>query len=149
MKRTAKNQPEPAAAPEFFSRDVAEARRFYLDLTPPAKTRLAVVCGGCERSPPDYAIHRTTFPFYSIEYVVRGAGTVKLQGRGHPLQPGRVFAYGPGVRQDIAGDPAEPLVKYFVDFAGQQAAEALRSCGLPPGRVAQVHPPNALAAVFD
>jgi len=149
MKRTIKNRTITSAAPEFFSRDVSEARRFYLDLTPPAKTRLAVVCGGCEHCTPDYAIHRTTFPFYSIEYVARGRGTVKLQGRGHALQPGRVFSYGPGVRQDIAGDPAEPLVKYFVDFAGQQAAELLRSCALPPGRVAQVHPPNALAAVFD
>ncbi|HEY9174860.1 MAG TPA: AraC family transcriptional regulator [Verrucomicrobiae bacterium] len=149
MKRTAKSQPIQTAAPEFFSPDVSEARRFYLDLTPPAKTRLAVVCGGCEHCTPDYAIHRTTFPFYSIEYVARGRGTVKLQGRSHALQPGRAFAYGPGVRQDIAGAPDTPLVKYFVDFAGWAAAELLRSCGLPPGRVVQVHPPHALQNLFD
>lgn len=149
MKRAAQNLPASAAAPEFFSPDVAEARRFYLDMTPPAETRLAVVCGGCEHCTPDYAIHRTTFPFYSIEYVARGRGTVKLQGRVHSLQPGRVFAYGPGISQHITGDPAVPLVKYFVDFAGRQAGEVLRSCGLTPGRVAQVHPPNALQALFD
>jgi AraC-like DNA-binding protein len=149
MKRTARNQSEPKAAPEFFSRDVSKARRFYLDLTPPARARLAVVCGGCEHCTPDYAIHRATFPYCSIEYVARGRGTVKLQGRAHTLQPGRVFAYGPGVRQDIAGDPGEPLVKYFVDFAGREAEALLRSCGLPPGRVAQVHPPHALQALFD
>jgi len=149
MKRTAKNQPAISAAPEFFSPDVSEARRFYLDLTPPAKTRFAVVCGGCEHCTPDYAIHRTTFPFYSIEYVARGRGTVKLQGRTHSLQSGYTFSYGPGVRQDIAGDPAAPLVKYFVDFAGRAAVGVLRSCGLPPGRVVQVHPPHALQALFD
>jgi AraC-like DNA-binding protein len=149
MKRTAQQRPVTTTAPEFFSPDVSEARRFYLDLTPPARTRLAVVCAGCEHCTPDYAIHRTTFPFYSIEYVARGRGTVKLRGRAHALQPGRVFAYGPGVRQDITGDPAEPLVKYFVDFAGQEATALLRSCGLPPGRVAQVHLPNALQPLFD
>jgi AraC-like DNA-binding protein len=149
MKRTSQSRPARATTPEFFSPDVSEARRFYLDLTPPAKTRLAVVCGGCEHCTPNYAIHRTTFPFYSIEYVARGSGTVKLQGRSHTLQPGRVFAYGPGIPQHISGDPTAPLVKYFVDFAGRQAGEVLRSCGLAPGRVAQVHPPNTLQALFD
>ncbi len=149
MKRTAQNQPVLATAPEFFSPDVSKARRFYLNLTPPAKTRLTVVCGGCEHCTPDYAIHRKTFPFYSIEYVARGGGTVKLQGRAHRLQPGRVFAYGPGIKQDIAGDPAEPLVKYFLDFAGREAKALLQTCGLAPGRVAQVHPPSTLQAVFD
>jgi AraC-like DNA-binding protein len=36
-----------------------------------------------------------------------------------------------------------------VDFAGRTAADLLRSCGLAPGRVAQVHPPSALQALFD
>ncbi len=149
MKRAAQNRPVRTTAPEFFSPDVSEARRFYLDLMPPAKTRLSVVCGGCEHCTFSYAIHRTTFPFYSLEYVARGRGTLKLHGRSHALQPGRVFAYGPGIRQDIAGDPAEPLVKYFVDFAGTQAGTLLRSCRLSPGRVAQVHPPHAIQLLFD
>lgn len=149
MKRVVQTRPTPRSAPEFFSPHVSVARRFYLDLTPPAKARLAVVCGGCEHCTPDYAIHRTTFPFYSIEYVARGRGTVKLLGRAHALQPGVAFSYGPGVKQNIAGDPTAPLVKYFVDFAGRAAEEVLRSCGLPLGRVVQVHPPHALQALFD
>ncbi|MCX6917046.1 MAG: hypothetical protein NT167_29085 [Verrucomicrobia bacterium] len=62
------------AAPEFFSRQVSGARRFYLDLNPPKSRTVAVVCGGFEHARPDYQIHRETFPFYSIEYVVRGRG---------------------------------------------------------------------------
>ena len=146
--------PKPAAlgksgAPEFFSPQVAEARRFYLNLNPPRQRRLSVVCGGLEHCRPDYAIHRSTFPFYSIEYVARGQGELKLNGRTHVLQPGRLFAYGPRVSHHIIGSQSDPLVKYFVDFAGKSALKLLRACRLAPGKVAQVFPPNALAPLFD
>lgn len=136
-------------APAFFSSDVAAVRRFYLDLKPPKHQKLAVVCGGLEHCTANYAIHRVTFPFYSIEYVARGSGELKLKGRAHSLRAGRVFSYGPGVPHDITGDRADPLVKYFVDFAGGNAFDLLRSCGLPPGRVTQVFPPHILAPLFD
>jgi len=144
-KSPAKNR---TGAPEFFSADVARARRFYLDLNPPPKARLAVVCGGLEHCTPGYAIHRTTFPFYSIEYVAGGRGEVKLRGRTYPLQPGRVFSYGPGVPQHITGDATNPLIKYFVDFGGRDAAKLLQACGLASGHVSQVHPPNVLQGLF-
>jgi AraC-like DNA-binding protein len=135
--------------PAFFSPDVAEARRFFLDLDPPKKQPLAVVCGGMECCTPAYVIHRSTFPFFSIEYVARGQGEVKLQGQPHVLQPGRLFSYGPGMPHDILVNPAAPLVKYFLDFAGSSALDLLQSCGLAPGQVVQVFPPNALQPLFD
>jgi len=135
--------------PEFFSTDVAAARRFYLDLNPPKHRPLVVVCGGLEHCTPDYAIQRESFPFYSIEYVARGSGEVKLKGRTFPLQPGRLFSYGPGIPHHITGDAADPLVKYFVDFAGTKATALLRSCGLSTGRVSEVFPANVLQPLFD
>ena len=137
------------AAPEFFSPQVAQARRFYLDLNPPKRRRLTVVCGGLEHCTPDYAIHRKTFPFCSIEYVVRGQGKLKLKGRTHVLQPGRLFSYSPGVPHHISGNPADPLVKYFVDFRGTRAKELLSSCRLASGSVAQIYPPDTLSPLFD
>ena len=138
-----------SGVPEFFSPQVAEARRFYLNLNPSRQRRLAVVCGGVEHCRPDYAIHRSTFPFYSIEYVARGQGELKLAGRSHVLQSGRLFAYGPRVPHHIVGSSSDPLVKYFVDFTGRSALKLLRACRLPPGHVAQVFPPNALSPLFD
>jgi AraC-like DNA-binding protein len=135
--------------PTFFSTDVAAARRFYLDLSPPKDRPLVVLCGGLEHCTPDYAIRRDTFPFYSIEYVARGCGEVKLKGRVFPLQPGRLFSYGPGVPHYITGDATDPLVKYFVDFTGTNALEMLHASGLSPGRVSQVFPANALQPLFD
>jgi AraC-like DNA-binding protein len=139
----------PKIAPEFFSPDVADARRFYLDLNPPKNRPLAVVCGGVERCTPDYAIRRETFPYFSIEYAVRGRGEVRLKGRACALQPGRLFSYGPGVPHHITGDAADPLVKYFVDFTGRNAVALLHLCGLPPGGVSEVFPANALQPLLD
>jgi AraC-like DNA-binding protein len=137
------------AVPDFFSPHVAGARRFYLDLNPSPNRALNLVCGGVEHCTADYAIHRRTFPFHSIEYVICGRGTVKLRNRLHPLQPGSIFSYGPGLDHDIASDPAEPLVKYFVDFSGRKAATLLRLCSLAGGCVSRVFPANELQAVFD
>src|SRR5689334_11636345 len=115
-----------APAPAFFSPQVTAARRLYLNLNPPRHSALVVVSGGVERCARDYQIHRATFPFYSIEYIVRGAGSLKLKNRRHKLKPGVVFSYGPGVRQDIVADPTNPPVKYFVDFAGSKSLGILR-----------------------
>lgn len=138
-----------ASTPEFFSPDVAAARRFYLDLNPPQKRSLVVVCGGLEHCTPDYAIRRETFPFYSIEYVARGFGELKLTGTRYPLQPGRLFSYGPGVPHHISGETESPLVKYFVDFTGTHALDLLRSSGLSPGRVTETFPTSAVQPLFD
>ena len=135
--------------PDFFSSQVSAARRFYLNLKPERSRSAAVVCGGLENTRADYKIQRDSFPFYSIEYVVSGRGTLKLQGHVHALQPGTVFSYGPGVSQEISSDPAAPLVKYFVDFAGLKARVLLESCELAPGHVSQVFPPTELQSVFD
>ncbi len=137
------------SSPDFFSAQVSSARRFYLNLQPPRGTKLAVVCGGVEHCAPDYAIERETFPFYSIEYVARGEGSLKLGRRSHELRPGIIFAYGPGVRQHIKSSPQKPLVKYFVDFAGTQSAQWIQRSGLAPGKVSQVFPPNELEPLFD
>jgi AraC-like DNA-binding protein len=135
--------------PEFFSAQVSSARRFYLNLQPPRGTKLAVVCGGVEQCAPDYEIRRESFPFYSIEYVARGEGSLKLCKRSHELRPGIIFAYGPGVRQHIKSSAQKPLVKYFIDFAGTHAAQWIQSAGLAPGKVSQVFPPNEIQPLFD
>lgn len=149
MKRTAQQTMVAGVPPDFFSADVSVTRRFYLNLNPPKGCALAVVSGGREHCTPDYAIHRATFPFYSIEFVARGRGAVKLQGRTHALQAGRFFSYGPGVRHDITTSRTEPLVKYFVDFWGTDARRLLRTCNLSPGSTAQVFAPHEIESVFD
>lgn len=135
--------------PHFFSAQVAEAKRFYLDLTPRPRERLAVACGGLEHCAPDYRIDRKTFPFSSVEFVARGRGALRLGKKAHALSPGTVFSYGPGVAQRISTDATDPLVKYFVDFSGREALPLLKRCGIPPGTLIQTSAPSDLLAIFD
>ena len=138
-----------AAPPEFFSAQVTEARRFYLDLAPPSTQALAVVCGGCEQS------GRTTKSTVGRFLTTRsstwlgGTGTLALDGGTHRLLPGSVFVYGPHVRQDIATDRSDPLVKYFVDFAGSQALRMLQQHELAPGVSTHVSALGEIEATFD
>jgi AraC-like DNA-binding protein len=143
MNRTA------SPSPDFFSSQVSQAQRFYLNLHLPRTTPLAVVCGGVEHCAPDYAIRRATFPFYSIEYVASGEGWLELGKHRLELHPGTVFSYGPGIRQHIISHPQKPLVKYFVDFDGTRSKRWLRQVKLAVGRAAQIYPPAEIQPLFD
>jgi AraC-like DNA-binding protein len=139
----------PETPPEFFSGQIREARRFYLDLAPPAGTSLAVVCGGYESCMPSYAIHRVSFPYYSLEFVAGGTGSLILNGQRFSLFPGAVFFYGPGIAQDITTDASDPLRKYFVDFAGSRVLRLLRQYGLPPATFARVYATGDIQGLFE
>jgi AraC-like DNA-binding protein len=102
-----------------------------------------------EYSAPDYSIERANFPYYSIEFVTRGKGTLVLSGQTAPLLPGTVFTYGPDVPQQIVNDRNDPLVKYFVNFAGRRAAALLREHALTPGTIGRVHSPGDIQRIFD
>jgi AraC-like DNA-binding protein len=110
---------------------------------------VAVVCGGCECCAPDYAIHRTTFPYCAIEFVARGRGTLRLGGQDFTLLPGMVFSYVPGVAHDILTEADDPLVKYFVDFTGERAVRLLRKFELAPKNVVRVVTPGEIQRIFD
>ncbi len=135
--------------PDFFSLQVSAASRFYLDLSPPARTPLAVVSGGCEHCAPDYRVSRATFPFFGLEFVARGRGALRLTGRRFQLGPGTLFTYARNIPHTITTDSEHALVKYFVDFTGTRAAPLLRRLNLAPGRILQTAAPGEVVSLFD
>jgi len=135
--------------PAFFSPQVLQAKRFYLDLAPPPSKPVSVVSGGCERCASDYAIHRPTFPYHALELVARGKGSLRLGREDYALFPGVMFFYGPHVAQHITTDAADPLVKYFINFTGNRVARLLRQCGLTPGRVIRISALGEMQGIFD
>src|SRR5947207_2599518 len=82
-------------ASNLLSKQVTRARYFFLNLAPNSREPLTLVMGGREQCNPDYVILRRGFPFYVLEYVEAGHGSVRLDHRRHPLGPGMVFAYTP------------------------------------------------------
>lgn len=132
-----------------MSRQVAEARRFYLEPSRGDAQGPAVVCGGWERSAADYEIQRNGFPYLSLEFVAGGRGTLRMNGRTHALARGTVFAYGPGVAHAITTHPVDRLSKYFVNYAGRGAAAALEAAGLAPGDCHAVAAVDEVQAAFE
>jgi AraC-like DNA-binding protein len=148
MNADAETRPSQEPQPEFFSLQVRLARRFYLDLAPSGRKPLVVVCGGCEHCTADYAVRRASFPYFSIEFVASGKGLLDLAGQRVELLPGMVFSYGPGIPHEITSDRTDPPVKYFIDFAGTQAAPLLRKYAFAPGTITRV-PPGEIQTIFD
>jgi AraC-like DNA-binding protein len=138
-----------AKQPAFFSTQVSEARRFFLDLDPPPGVPLAVVTGGCEHCAADYLIERDGFYHPTLEYVARGKGTLRLGGELHPLAQGTLFTYGPGIPHEMRTDPEDRLVKYFVDFTGTRALPLLAETGLGPGILRRLFSPGPVLEIFD
>lgn len=135
--------------PSFVSQQVSKATRYYLNLNPSRRAGLVVVCGGVERVQREYRVQRTDFPFYAVELVAEGAGTLMLAGRKYALSPGVAFAYGPGVPHTIRNDPRRPMLKYYVDFAGKEAARLLKQSPLGAWRARRLASHHELADLFD
>lgn len=138
-----------AGQPAFFSVQIEGARRFYCDPASARRLAIAVLCGGCEQCTTQYEIHRSSFPYRGLEFVVQGSGRLILNGMEYPLAAGTVFVYGPGIPHDITTDTRTPLVKYFVDFSGASAARVLREAGIKSGCVFQTSAPGEVLGVFD
>jgi len=135
--------------PGYFSKEVSEARRFYLHIKPRATDALTVVSGGCEHCGRDYRIDRSGFAFLAIEFVSAGAGTLTMQGKSHDLKPGTILVYGRGIPHQIASSPGHPMTKYFVTFAGQGGRDLLKEYKLQPGSVAQLTHPEQIRQAFN
>jgi len=135
--------------PHFFSTQVVQAKRFYIQTTTAKDVRLNVICGGCEDTAENYCIKRKTFPYYCIEFVAEGKGTACLASRTFKLVPGTVFFYGPGIPQHIHSAAGTRMVKYFVDFRGHHAGQALQKYDTPPGSALHTSRPDELRRIWD
>lgn len=122
-------------SPGFMSKQVLQARRFFLEAGVRDQAPLSVVCVGWEKCARDYVIDRETFPFLSLEFVAAGKGQLELNGANHELKAGSLFTYGPGVHYRMRTDPTDLLDKYFVDIVGPQALSLMQELDLAPGRL--------------
>jgi AraC-like DNA-binding protein len=136
--------------PAFFSHQITGARRFYLQLNPPWTDPLVVVCGGNEHCAPDYHIVRSDFPYYSVEFVARGEGMLRMGGdQIFSLMTGAVFVYGPGIPHDFRSSAKRPMEKYFLTIAGSEAKKRLLASIPKPGEIVQSSAPEHVQRLFE
>jgi AraC-like DNA-binding protein len=139
--------PEDPSPNSYISPDVESSRLFFLD--PIEDEDFAVVFGGFERCEADYQIDRRNFPWFSLEFVSHGAGTVRLGETESELMPGSFFVYGPSLPHRITSSPDQPLGKYFVGFTGAGVEEFLERYGMQPGVVARCQNGEPIRRTFD
>lgn len=134
-------------ASSFVSRQVESSRLFFLDTT--EEEDFAVVFGGFERCRKDYRIDRKDFPWFCLEFVNRGSGSLQLAGMDHELRPGSFFLYGPGLPHRIVSAPDNPLGKYFVGFTGAGVEDFFRKYDLHPGMFARCIKGEPIRRAYD
>ncbi|MBC8126257.1 MAG: helix-turn-helix transcriptional regulator [Gloeobacteraceae cyanobacterium ES-bin-144] len=134
-------------ATSYVSHDVETSRLFFLD--PVEDKNFAVVFGGFERCATDYRIDRGDFPWYSLEFVSYGSGTVCLGNQEHELVPGSFYVYGPSIPQRIETSPENPLGKYFVGFTGKDVEEFLQCYDIQPGYISRCLKGEPIRRAFD
>ncbi len=134
--------------PAFFSKQVRDAVYYYRHLNPTPGAEVQIVCGGREICRPDYVVSRENFRYYSIEFVSAGRGELLLAGKSYSLRPCTLFCYGPGIPHHITTDAHNPLVKRFVDFTGELAAEWVRASPFADAPI-QVADPGVIEETLD
>jgi AraC-like DNA-binding protein len=135
--------------PAYFSKQVTQARRFYIQKSNADDYPLKVVCGGCEHTTPDYVIDRKDFPHYCLEFVAKGEGFLTLNENRYKLKAGNVFFYGLGIRQQITSVSEKPMVKYFVDFTGSSVKQIFKKHILSLGTAIHINRPDEIARLWD
>lgn len=136
--------------PEFVSRQVSRARRFYFGREPGGgEAGLTVISGGWELVSGDYRIDRATFPWVTVEFVAGGRGKLWMGGESHALERGGLFAYGPGIEHRIETDREQVFSKFYLNLAGNDAADRMVAADLGPGTFRRMDNPDELERVFE
>ncbi|MGB0581975.1 MAG: AraC family ligand binding domain-containing protein, partial [Limisphaerales bacterium] len=135
--------------PEYFSKQVTDARRWFLSLPKPQEKGIVTVSVGCERCLPDYVVERETFDFEAIEFVAEGEGRLELNGKTYDLHPGSVFSYRKDVPHRIENTTRSPMLKYFLDCGGRLATKRFGESSVGGGKCVQLGGPAEVVDLFE
>lgn len=140
---------DSSTRPAFLAERVTRCRYFFFNLDPPSRTGLAITCGGWERCSANYVVRRESFRYFALEYVAEGHGYFTYNGQTTELKPGILFGYAPGSSHLISTSSDQPLLKYFLDFAGSHAGSIFRSLPLNEGGIAWIRQPHGIHDLFQ
>jgi AraC-like DNA-binding protein len=109
---------------------ILEARYFYFETHPNYDRELAIVFGGYEKCAPDFEIRRRTYPYYVLEYSIKGQCTLAINTTSHALKSGIVAGFAPGNPHHYACDGFFPWEHLWLAFVGTKAKELFEKSGL-------------------
>lgn len=132
-----------------FSTQVSDTHYYHLNFENGTSQQTNVAFGGRELCNPDYEVNRTRYPYYCIEFVVKGRGTVTLGGIEYSLEQGSLFSYGPHTAHIIRSHPKQRLKKYFVVFRGRQAAALIKNSPIDVGKKIKLTAFHEITHLYD
>lgn len=110
---------------------------------------LGIHCAGLEECSSEYEVAREGFPYVALEIIAGGEWELEFQGKRWTLNPGMVFAYGPGIPYSLRARSSRCLRKYFVDFTGENALGALHRAGVAVAKPARLAHPRWTQDIVD
>lgn len=94
-------------------------------------------------------MRRNDFPWYGIELMDIGGGTVVMGEAISTLVQRMVYTYGPSTQHAITASAHEPPGKWYIDLAGADFQSFFQAADLAPGRVGMIKMPATARAQFE
>lgn len=67
--------------------------------------------------------------FFFLHYIIKGKGTLQIEGQTYPLTAGDSFVWPAGKLTKIEADPQDPYEYFWVGFGGHDAERLVEGCG--------------------
>ncbi len=109
---------------------VIESKYFYFETEPDPGQELEIIFGGYEKCSPDFELKRNTYPWYVLEYSLKGTCKLIINQAVHIIEPGTIAAFCPGDKHHYICDKNNPMEHYFVIFTGKTANDIMEKTHL-------------------
>lgn len=100
---------------------IEDSKYFFFEAEPNDTQELTIVFGGYEKCASDYEIKRKTYPYYILEFPLRGQCQLTIQGRSFELKKGTLAGFAPGTPHHYRCEPKNPMEHIFIAFTGLSA----------------------------
>lgn len=127
---------------------IRQAQYFYYDISPEDAQEFAVVCGGHELCAPEFTINRQSYPYYVVEYAIRGRGCLEINGVEHELRSGVIAGFTPGMTHRYSVDLKDPLEHIFLVITGSGVEEFFKNCRLIDSGAIMSYEPQRTLQIF-
>lgn len=129
--------------------NISQAEYFYYDIGPEHLDEFAIVCGGHELCAGDFSIDRQSYPYYVIEYGIRGRGFIEIDGVEHEMTSGVIAGFAPGMTHKYSVDPKDPLEHIFLVITGSGVEEIFEKCHIIKRGAMMSYEPQRSLEIFS
>lgn len=106
------------------------SQRYSINASFTVNSSLYIHQCGWENCQPGHSFGPALRDHYLIHCVLRGKGTLKMEGETYPVMKGQGFLIPPGIISTYTADEEDPWYYGWLGFAGPDATRVLSLCGM-------------------